>query len=297
MDRVVWLVLVELVESGVDGRPLAGADRAPTRLPITMTLTPEERAKLANTLTNWGVPTQTILDTLDNAAFGPGVIGMQPDQPDSAYAVGILVNEQRDTELAELFDRRRALDDQAFIADWELAPTRAWALLCPHAPEALLAYNIALNRPFPLRRTFLLLVAKQAHILALLQQPGTSLWLVPHHVAIREWANEGTGTGYDTWGESLPLGLVPAPIPSVQLALQHISHPPGNPRRKPRLPSSAWVSGPKSIATSNGIELASARTTATATYRPSHKCSCWSVCSNVSISEPRDPYEDLRAER
>ena len=97
-------------------------------------------------------------------------------------------------------------------------------LLCSHAPEALLAYTIAIERPWPVRRTFLLLISTQARVLSWLQEPGTTVWLVPHTVGVREWTKEGAGTANQLWRESLPLGRIQAPHTNLELALEHVGY-------------------------------------------------------------------------
>ena len=132
---------------------------------MTSILSQEDQTKLRTALAGCDINADVIEQTLTDDVFGPGVMGMQADQ-NLGYGVGILVDETRDPELATLFDRRRqTLDDQTFLADWEPALARVRALLCPHAPEALLAYSIGLERlerPWPLRRTFLLFVSIQS---------------------------------------------------------------------------------------------------------------------------------------
>src|SRR5947209_122184 len=191
---------------------------------MSSVLSAEEHAKLANTMAGWGADAGTIAAILEHGVFGPGSIAMRPDDPELGTGVGLIVDEDRDPELATLFDRRRRiLDDQAFFADWTVAPVQVGTVLSPHAPEALLAYSIGLERPWPLRRTFLLLVSRQAHIIGLLQEPGTSVWLVPKQAAVPETTRQQPGTANDLWSESLPLGVMNGPNGQIRLALQHVS--------------------------------------------------------------------------
>jgi hypothetical protein len=56
----------------------------------------------------------------------------------------------------------------------------------------------------------------------LLRQRGATIWLVPHAVALREWAQEGAGTGYEPYSQALPVGLVTAPLTGLDAALGHV---------------------------------------------------------------------------
>ncbi len=141
----------------------------------TPLLSAEERERLTALLTEWDAPPQLIQDTLTDAAFGPGVMALQPDDPALRPGIGIIVDEERDPDLARLFERRGLLDDQSFIADWEAGPRpHTRVLLCPHGPEAMLAYTIEVIRPITLTRTFLLLISKQAAVLSALQLLGAA---------------------------------------------------------------------------------------------------------------------------
>ena len=56
----------------------------------------------------------------------------------------------------------------------------------------------------------------------MLRQRGVTIWLVPHAVALREWAQEGAGTGYEPYSQALPVGLVTAPLTGLDAALGHV---------------------------------------------------------------------------
>lgn len=183
-------------------------------------LTKPERNRIRQVLGEWRIPPAVIKEILRDGVFGPGVLGFEQDGVDRGIA--ITVDEGRDPQLARLFDRRAELDDDAFLEEWESGAPHAHTLLCPQAPEALFAFTVRVNRPITLTRTYLLLVSKQARILSLLRQRGATIWLVPHAVALREWAKEGTGTGYELYSQALPVGLVTAPPVGLDAALGHV---------------------------------------------------------------------------
>ena len=184
-------------------------------------LTKPERNRIRQVLGEWRIPPAVIKEILRDGVFGPGVLGFEQDDGVDR-GVAITVDEGRDPELARLFKRRAELDDDAFLDEWESAAPRAHTLFCPQAPEALFAFTIRVNRPVALTRTYLLLVSKQARMLSLLRRPGATIWLVPHAVALREWAKEGAGTGYDLYSQALPVGLVTAPPAGLDAALGHV---------------------------------------------------------------------------
>lgn len=188
-------------------------------------LSAEERERLTTFLAEWGAPPHVIADTLNDAVFGPGVIALQSDDPALAPGVGIIVDDERDRDLAHLFERRALLDDQSFLAQWQAGPhPHTRVLLCPHGPEAMLAYTIEVTRPIKLSRTFLLLISKQAAILSTLQQSGASVWLFPKDIALREGARQGKGSAYDIYSRALPLGAVTAPTTNLDIALKHVGY-------------------------------------------------------------------------
>jgi hypothetical protein len=183
-------------------------------------LTKPERNRIRQVLGEWRIPPAVIKEILRDGVFGPGVLGFDQDGVDRGVA--ITVDEGRDPQLARLFARRAELDDDAFLDEWESGAPHAHTLLCPQAPEALFAFTVRVNRPIALTRTYLLLVSKQARILFFLRQRGATIWLVPHAVALREWAKEGTGTGYDLYSQALPVGVVTAPPVGLDAALGHV---------------------------------------------------------------------------
>ncbi len=183
-------------------------------------LTNPERNKLRQVLGEWRIQPPLIKEVLRDGVFGPGVLGFEQDGIDRGVA--IMVDEGRDPQLARLFARRAELDDDAFLDEWESGAPHAHTLLCPQAPEALFAFTVRVNRPIALTRTYLLLVSKQARMLSFLRQRGATIWLVPHVVALREWAKEGTGTGYELYSQALPVGLVTAPPVGLGAALGHV---------------------------------------------------------------------------
>jgi hypothetical protein len=183
-------------------------------------LTKPERNRLRRVLGEWRIPPAIIKQVLRDGVFGPGVLGFEQDEVDRGIA--IMIDEGRDPQLARLFDRRAELDDDAFLDEWESGAPHAHTVLCPQAPEALFAFTVRVNRPIALTRTYLLLVSKQARILSFLRQRGATIWLVPHAVAVREWAKEGTGTGYELYSQALPVGLVTAPPVGLGAALGHV---------------------------------------------------------------------------
>ncbi|HEY4827879.1 MAG TPA: hypothetical protein VIH85_13975 [Solirubrobacteraceae bacterium] len=155
---------------------------------------------------------ETIADTLKHALFVPGLAGVQSADPNEGPAIAIMIEEQRDPAIASLFQRRASQQDQDFLADWKIATTtRARVLLAPDATDALVAYTIDITRPIALTRTYLILASKNERALEWLAKPGTSVWLIPHPVAIPEWAKEGAGTRRDMYDRMLPLGEVLEP--------------------------------------------------------------------------------------
>jgi hypothetical protein len=183
-------------------------------------LTKPERNRIRRVLGEWRIPPAIIKQVLRDGVFGPGVLAF--DQEGVDQGVAIMVDEDRDPQLARLFPRRAELDDDAFLDKWESGAPHAHTLFCPEAREALLALTVRVNRPIALTRTYLLFVSKQAKMLSLLRQRGATIWLVPQAVAVREWAKEGAGTGYDLYSQALPVGLVTTPPVGLEAALVHV---------------------------------------------------------------------------
>jgi hypothetical protein len=190
-------------------------------------LSDAERTRLTRVLSSWGLAPKEIINLLHDAVFPPGISGGKPEGMEPFVA--IMIDQTRDPGLAHLFEWRAGRDDLAFAAEWKTgAGSQARTILSPRAPEALFAYTIDITSPAPFRRTYLILVSKQANVLSLLLKPGTSIWLVPQPAAVTEWAKEGTGTAYDLLATALPVGVVQAPPVALRQALEHVGHiPPG----------------------------------------------------------------------
>lgn len=95
----------------------------------------------------------------------------------------------------------------------------------PRAPEALIAYNVHVSKLISLIWTHLAPGQQQGEPLGWLAEPGTNVWLIPHKLAIQEWAKEGAGTADDVNSRMFPLGEVIESVLSIQHALRHIRHP------------------------------------------------------------------------
>lgn len=182
-------------------------------------MNPSERTRIREVLREWGVPRSQIEAILRDGVFGPGTIGSD-DEPDPG--VGIMVDERRDARLARLFEWRARIGDAEFAAGFRTRAPHAVIFLCPHGPQALLAFTIEVLRPLKLRRTYLLLLAKQPRIIAILRRPGAVAWLVPHDTAISEWAKEGAGTPEELYSRALPVGTVTRPPAGLARALAHV---------------------------------------------------------------------------
>jgi hypothetical protein len=167
-------------------------------------LSAHERQTLTTTLTRWRIDADTITETLADATFAPGLTGLQSADPNVGPGVAIMIDENRDPLLARLFQIRAERDDQAFLSDWAIGPTRTRVLTDPDSPEALIAYTIHITKPLDLTRTYLLLASKGGQPLAWLAEPGTNIWLIPHELAIREWAKEGAGAAAASMTECCP---------------------------------------------------------------------------------------------
>jgi hypothetical protein len=187
----------------------------------TALMTKTEREAVRRALGQWQVPRRQIDAVLRHGVFGPGATGLVSKEIEPGVA--ILVDEGRDGQLARLFEWRARVGDEEFAASWETNPApHAHVLLCPHAQEAIYAYQVSVLRPVKLTRTFLLLVSKQAKILALLLEPGAVIWLVPQTIAVREWAREGAGTAHDLLRHALPVGTVDRRPRGLEQALAHV---------------------------------------------------------------------------
>ena len=187
-------------------------------------LSATERERLTAMLTRWQVDPSTIADTLKHAVFSPGLAGLQSADPEMNPGVAIMIDEQRDPTIARIFQHRAAQDDQTFLADWKPESTHTRVLLDPERSEALVAYTIHITRPQAITRTYLLLASSGGQPLAWLAQPGTHVWLIPHHLATQQWAKEGAGAAADIYDRMLPLGEVTDPGLAIEASLQHIRY-------------------------------------------------------------------------
>jgi hypothetical protein len=184
-------------------------------------MTAYERDTMRRTFSQWHVPPRQAEEILRHAVFGPGALGLRSEQMEPGVA--IMVNERRDPQLASLFRWRDQVGDEQVAAQWRIDPVaRAHVVMCPHAPEAVWAYHVTVLGPIALTRTYLLLVSKHAHVLSLLRESDSVVWLVQQSVAMREWAREGLGTAYDLLSHALPVGLVTAPPRGLEQALEHV---------------------------------------------------------------------------
>ena len=118
--------------------------------------------RLERLLLDWNFPRDAIEELLWHAVFGPGLTGLEPTDPSIALGVSIVVDAQRDESIAKLFQLRRELDDESFLSCWQPAPTpRIQLVVCPYAPEELIACTIEIVRPTEFTRTFLLLASNR----------------------------------------------------------------------------------------------------------------------------------------
>jgi hypothetical protein len=137
--------------------------------------------------------------------------------------VAIIVDETQDEELAKLFALRERLADDEFLAQWKSSPDRAArTLLDPSGPRALLRYTIAIERPERVERQFLFLVHSVAAQLAIVQQPGTQLWLIPQQIAQAD--PNSFNVLYDLISHCLPIGSTSEPLSGLSAALAHVGH-------------------------------------------------------------------------
>ncbi len=190
--------------------------------PRTTFLSRTQQDQLISLLQEWGAPPFAIDNLLEHAAFGPGMVGMPFNRKDSQRGVGIMAETERDPQLAQLVRRRGELNDRDFMRTWRTGQTLTSVALSPHAPEALVAYKLELLKPLKLKRTFLFLGSSQARLLAWLQCPGTTTWLLPKDVGMQAWVKEGLVTDAEIMSHALPLGIVQGPTNNIALALEHV---------------------------------------------------------------------------
>jgi hypothetical protein len=166
-----------------------------------------------------------IQDTLRWATFSPGVVEMNSDDAEMPPGLGILVDESEDEDLARLFALRERLDDDEFLAQWEVSPERAArVVLNPTSPQAVFRYAMTIERPERIERRFLFLVHALRERLAGFQQPGTQLWLIPQHLAMAQ-AHPLT-SAYEVISHCLPIGLITEPLDALDRALAHVTGDP-----------------------------------------------------------------------
>jgi hypothetical protein len=182
-------------------------------------------AQLAKALSAWGMTDADVEDTLRWSTFSPGLIEMKSDDPEMPPGVAILVDESEDDDLARLFALRERLDDDEFLAQWEISPDRAArVVLNPAGPQAVFRYAMSIERPERVERRFLFLVHALAPQLVAFQQPGTQLWLIPKHVAMEQAS--GVTSAYEVISHCLPVGMITEPLPTLDRALAHVTGEP-----------------------------------------------------------------------
>jgi hypothetical protein len=188
-------------------------------------LSDEAHAQLTEALSSWGMADADIEDTLRWATFCPGLVDMKSDDPEMPRGLGILVDESEDEDLARLFALRERLDDDDFLADWEVSSTpTARVVLDPASPQAVFRYAITIERPERIERRFLFLVHALTEQLAGFQRPGTQLWLIPQSIATTA---SGAPTGaYEVISHCLPVGLTQEPLATLDQALAHVTRDP-----------------------------------------------------------------------
>jgi hypothetical protein len=268
---------------------------------MTSTLGPDEHARLAQLLARWGTSPEEIAAVLADASFGPGVISVTAD-PDLPPGVGIIIDTDTDQALGALLGWRTRASNEDVAAGVEVSQIAATTFLCPDGPEALLAYTIQLSRPWELRRTFLLMLSTRLDIYAALTRPGTTIWLVPHRTAIREWAREDTGTANDVWHESLPIAQTTSDSLAIAHALQHIANttrsddPVGEPHESLAVPDTLPEpdedeATPRRVSGRGGTSSPSSTSTralsrSTAGFGSSTTCCCTSAACTSPMKSP-----------
>jgi hypothetical protein len=192
---------------------------------ISGMLSDEAHAQFSEALSSWGMADADIEDTLRWATFCPGLVDMKSDDPEIPRGLGIVVDESEDEELARLFALRERLDDDEFLADWEVSSnSTARVVLDPTSPQAMLRYAITIERPERIERRFLFLVHALAPLLAGFQRSGTQLWLIPRHVAMA--APDTLTAAYEVISDCLPVGLTREPLAALDQALAHVTSGP-----------------------------------------------------------------------
>ena len=185
----------------------------------------EQYATLHALMRRWGATHDQADDMLEGTTFGPGLVAIQTDDKTFGTPIGIPVDEDVDAELGELLAWRAALDEPDYIEQWETDPAPMWRIMLSNdSPAALARCTIKIRRPRELQRRYLFDVKKLAPLLAELQRPGASVWLVPMTVVREQQARSGPGSLYDAITRSLLLGRVAKPLASLDQALTHVGY-------------------------------------------------------------------------
>jgi hypothetical protein len=181
----------------------------------------QAHARLTEVLRGWGISRTDAEDTLRWATFGLGLVEMISDDPELPPGVGIVIDEAQDEDLARMFALRERLDDEAFMAQWEVSRTRAArVVLDPRSHQGIFRYSITIERPERIERRFLFLVHVLTPQLAGLQRSGTQLWLIPQPIAT---TTLGTPISvYEVISHCLPVGTIQEPIAALNKALTHV---------------------------------------------------------------------------
>jgi len=205
---------------------------------MTHLLEGERYSNLHATLRRWGATDEQATNMLQGSTFGDGLIGLKTGDATIGTPVGIRVDDSADQELAELFEWRAALDEDDYIEQWETDPAPMWRIMLDSdSPHALARCSITIRRPRNLTRRYLFVVKAMAPLLAEMQRPGTSVWLVPESFVQVESARHGPSSVYDAITRSLLLGRVDRPLASLDQALTHVGYTgsrPAGPNRAQR---------------------------------------------------------------
>ena len=209
----------------------------------------DQHDTLYTLMRRWGASDEQAVDMLDGATFGPGLVGIQTQRSSFGPAVGIPIDTDVDGELGELLAWRAELDEDEYLEQWDTDPEPRWrVMLSAHSPPALARLTIKIRRPRELERRFLFDVEKLAPLLAEIQRPGASVWLVPLTVVLEQQARarDALGSLYDAITRSLLLGLSPGTAHEPRPG----AHARRLQRRTPRRPQprSAARAGPRSQA-------------------------------------------------
>jgi hypothetical protein len=184
-------------------------------------MTREERVTVRRELRSWQVRRGDVERLLRDAVFGPGATAMLAEGIEPG--VGIVVDASRDPALERAFDRRAELDDDAFLAEWQIGDRPyGRTVLCPHAPQALFAYTVSIARPVAVTRTFLLALSKTAHILTFLRKPGRRSGSCRRRSRCANGRRRASASLRICNSRALPVGIVTAPPAGLEAALAHV---------------------------------------------------------------------------